>query len=134
MRPAQDQSNSEAKPQTGTNAREQTNTNVKGRAHVNEHQTNQPGARSSTSETNANTNHTTTVNKEEFKTRHSEVFSLVRHPIEVFIQRYGAYHLRLIVNSYFVFIDRCWVAVDVDGFTYTQRVICAGDPDFVVVE
>src|SRR5262250_1772824 len=99
MRPAQDQSNSEAKPQTGTNAREQTNTN-----------------------------HTTTVNKEEFRTRHSEVFSLGRHPKEFFVQRYGANHFRLIGNSYFVFLDGCWVAVDVDGFTYTQRVICQGDP------
>jgi len=131
MRPAQDQSNPEAKPQTGTNVREQTNTNVKGRAHVNEHQ---PGARSNTSQTNVNTNQTTTVNKEEFRTRHSEVFSLGRHPKEFFVQRYGATHFRMIGNSYFVFVDGCWVAVDVDGFTYTQRVICQGDPEFVVVE
>lgn len=134
MRPAQDQSNSKAKPETGTNAREQTNTTVKGRAHVNEHQTNQPGSRSTTSQTNMNTNHNTTVNKEEFRTRHSEVFSLGRHPKEFFVQRYGANHFRLIGNSYFVFLDGCWVAVDVDGFTYTQRVICAGDPDFVEVQ
>src|SRR5262249_35346709 len=131
MRPAQDQSSSEAKPQTGANVREQTNTSVKGRAHVNEHQ---PGARSSTSETNVNTNHTTTINKEEFKTRHADVFRLGRHPKEFFVQRYGASHFRLIGNSYFVFLDGCWVAVDVDGFTYTQRMICPGDPDFVVVE
>ena len=129
MRPAQDQSNPEAKPQTGANVREQTN--VKGRAHVNEHQ---PGVRSNTSQTNVNTNQTTTVNKEEFRTRHSEVFSLGRHPKEFFVQRYGASHFRLIGNSYFVFVDGCWVAVDVDGFTYTQRVICQGDPDFVVIE
>ena len=131
MRPAQDQSNPEAKPQTGTKVREQTNTNVKGRAHVNEQQ---PGARSNTSQTNVNTNQTTTVNKEEFRTRHSEVFSLGRHPKEFFVQRYGATHFRMIGNSYFVFVDGCWVAVDVDGFTYTQRVICQGDPEFVVVE
>jgi len=131
MRPAQDQSSSEAKPQTGANVREQTNTSVKGRAHVNEHQ---PGARSSTNETNVNTNHTTTINKEEFKTRHADVFRLGRHPKEFFVQRYGASHFRLIGNSYFVFLDGCWVAVDVDGFTYTQHMICPGDPDFVVVE
>src|SRR5262249_43640967 len=133
MRPAQDQSNPEARPQTGTNVRGQTNTSVKGRAHVNE---TQPGARSSTSQTNVNTNtnQTTTINKEEFRTRHSEVFSLGRHPKEFFVQRYGANHFRLIGNSYFVFLDGCWVAVDVDGFTYTQRMICPGDPDFVVVE
>jgi len=133
MRPAQDQSNPEAKPQTGTNVRGQTNTSVKGRAHVNE---TQPGARSSTNQTNVNTNtnQTTTINKEEFRTRHSEVFSLGRHPKEFFVQRYGANHFRLIGNSYFVFLDGCWVAVDVDGFTYTQRMICPGDPDFVVVE
>ena len=134
MRPAQEQSNQEqtkpqAKPETGTNVRGQTN--VKGRAHVNE---TQPGSRSSTSQTNVNTNQTTTVNKEEFKTRHSEVFSLGRHPKEFFVQRYGASHFRLIGNSYFVFVDGCWVAVDVDGFTYTQRVICAGEPDFVVID
>jgi hypothetical protein len=23
---------------------------------------------------------------------------------------------------------------DVDGFTYSERVICAGDPDFIAVE
>jgi hypothetical protein len=136
MRPAQaaqgqDQSNPQAKPETGTNVRGQTN--VKGRAHVNETQT-QPGSRSSTSQTNVNTNQTTTINKEEFRTRHSEVFSLGRHPKEFFVQRYGASHFRLIGNSYFVFVDGCWVAVDVDGFTYTQRIICQGDPDFVVVD
>jgi hypothetical protein len=130
MRPAQEQSKPQAKPETGTNVRGQTN--VKGRApNVNG---NQPGERSSTSQTNVNTNQTTTVNKEEFRTRHSEVFSLGRHPKEFFVQRYGANHFRLIGNTYFVFLDGCWVAVDVDGFTYTQRVICAGEPDFVVVD
>jgi hypothetical protein len=130
MRPAQEQSNPQAKPETGTNVRGQTN--VKGHAHdVNR---NQSGARSSTSETNVNTNQTTTVNKEEFRTRHTEVFSLGRHPKEFFVQRYGANHFRMIGNTYFVFVDGCWVAVDVDGFTYTERVICAGEPDFVVID
>jgi hypothetical protein len=129
MHSAQDQSTS--KPEAGTNTREQTNTTVKGRAHVNEHQA---GTRATTSETNVNTNHTTTINKDEFRTRHSEVFSLGRHPKEFFVQRYGANHFRMIGNSYFVFLDGCWVAVDVDGFTYTQRMICPGDPDFVEVE
>jgi hypothetical protein len=125
MRPAQEQSKPQVKPETGTDVRGQTN--VKGRApNIN---SNQPGARSSTSQTNVNT----TVNKEEFMTRHTEVFSLGRHPKEFFIQRYGANHFRLIGNSYFVFVDGCWVAVDVDGFTYTQRVICPGEPDFVEV-
>jgi cytoskeletal protein RodZ len=135
MRPGQDQTNPQ-KAEVGTNVRGQTNTNVKGRAHVNETQVAQPGSRSSTSQTNVNTstNRTTTVNKEEFRTRHSEVFSLGRHPKEFFVQRYGANHFRLIGNTYFVFLDGCWVAVDVDGFTYTQRVICPGDPEFVVVE
>ena len=121
MRPAQNPSNPQAKPETGTNVRGQTN--VKGGAHVNG---TQPGARSST-------NQTTTVNKDEFRTRHSEVFSLGRHPKEFYIQRYGAGHFRLFGNSYFVFLDGCWVAVDVDGFTYTQRIICPGDPEFVEV-
>jgi hypothetical protein len=128
MRPGQEQTQPQTKPETGTNVRGQSN--VKGRAQ----EINKNATRSSTSETNVNTNQTTTVNKEEFRTRHSEMFSLGRHPKEFFIQRYGANHFRLIGNSYFVFVDGCWVAVDVDGFTYTERVICAGDPDFVVVE
>jgi cytoskeletal protein RodZ len=134
MRPTQEQeaTKPQAKPETGTDVRGQTS--VKGRAQ--EINRNQPGTRSSTatSETNVNTNQTTTVNKEEFRTRHSEVFSLGRHPKEFFVQRYGANHFRLIGNTYFVFVDNCWVAVDVDGFTYTERVICAGDPGYVVVE
>ena len=79
------------------------------------------------------TNQTTTVNKDEFSSRHTEVFSLGRHPKEFFVQRYGASHFRLFGNSYFVFLDGCWVAVDVDGFTYTQRVICPGEVDSVEV-
>ena len=140
MRPAQEQESTQpqAKPETGTNVRGQTN--VQGRTRdVNKNQPgvnrNEPGARSSTSQTNVRgTNQTTTtVNKDEFMTRHSEVFSLGRHPKEFFVQRYGASHFRLIGNSYFVFVDGCWVAVDVDGFTYTQRVICPGETDFVEV-
>ena len=131
MRPAQEQSKPEAKPETGTNVRGQTK--IKGQApDVNK---NEPGARSSTSETNMKgMNQTTTVNKEEFMSRHSEVFSLGRHPKEFFVQRYGAKHVRLIGNTYFVFLDGCWVSVDVDGFVYSQRVICSGDPEFIVVD
>ena len=142
MKPAQEQeaTKPQVKPETGTNVRGQTN--VKGRApEVNK---NQSGMRSSTgtSQTNVNTgqtnvgstSQTTTVNKQEFRTRHTEVFSLGRHPKEFFVQRYGASHFRLIGNTYFVFVDGCWVAVDVDGFVYSERLICAGDPDFVVVD
>lgn len=130
MRPAQEQSNPEAKPEPGTDVR--GHAKIKGRApDVN---MNEPGTRSSTSQTNVNTNQTTTVNKEEFRSRHSQVFSLGRHPKEFFVQRYGTNHFRLIGNTYFVFVDGCWVAVDVDGFTYTERVICAGEPEFVEVE
>jgi hypothetical protein len=78
-------------------------------------------------------NQTTTVNKQEFRSRHSEVFSLGRHPKEFFVQRFGDRHFRLIGNSYFAFVDGCWVAVDVDGFVYTERVICPGEPDFIEV-
>ena len=138
--PEQEANKPQAKPETGTNVRGQTK--IKGQApDVNK---NESGARSSTSQSNVNqstsetnmrgTSQTTTVNKEEFRTRHSEVFSLGRHPKEFFVQRYGASHFRLIGNTYFVFVDGCWVAVDVDGFVYTERVICAGDPDFVVVD
>jgi hypothetical protein len=123
MRPAQESTQSQAKPEIGTNVRGQTN--VQGRTQ--EINRNQAGTRSSTSQT------TTTVNKDEFRSRHSDVFSLGRHPKEFFVQRYGANHFRLIGNSYFVLVDGCWVAVDVDGFTYTQRVICPGETDFVEV-
>src|SRR5882757_5938283 len=131
MRPAQESTQSQAKPEMGTNVRGQTN--VQGRTRdVNKTGT---GMRSSTSQTNvrATNQTTTTVNKDEFMTRYTEVFSLGRHPKEFFVQRYGATHFRLIGNSYFVFVDGCWVAVDVDGFTYTQRVICPGETDFVEV-
>ena len=131
MRPAQEQSKPEAKPETGTDVRGQTK--IKGHApDVNKTET---GARSSTSQTNVNsTNQTTKVNVQEFKSRHSEMFSLGRHPKEFFVQRFGTNHVRLIGNSYFAFVDGCWVAVDVDGFVYTERVICAGDPEFIEVE
>ena len=140
MRPAEEQTNPQTKPETGTNVRGQTN--VKG--HAPDVNRNQPGMRSSTStsQTNAttgqktvgSTSQTTTVNKQEFRSRHTEVFSLGRHPKEFFVQRYGERHFRLIGNSYFVFVDGCWVAVDVDGFVYTERVICAGDPEFIEVD
>jgi len=127
MRPTQEQSKPQAKPETSTDVRGQTD--VKGSAQdVNR---NEPGARSSTSQTNVN--QSTKVNVQEFKSRHSEVFSLGRHPKEFFVQRFGANHFRLIGSTYFVFVDNCWVAVDVDGFVYTERVICVGDPDFVEV-
>ena len=138
----------DAKSEKSSDVRGQTN--VKGRPQ--EIKKNAPAERSTTSETNVrgtnetnvkgtndtnvrNTNQTTTtVNKQEFRSRHSEVFSLGRHPKDFFVQRFGASHVRLIGNSYFVFVDNCWVAVDVDGFVYTERVICQGDPDYVVVE
>ena len=133
MRPAQEQevTKPQAKPETSTDVRGQTR--IKGRApEVNKTET---GTRSSTSQTNVTgTNQTTTVNKEEFRSRHSDVFSLGRHPKEFFVQRYGATHFRLIGNTYFVFVDGCWVSVDVDGFVYSQRVICAGDPEFIEIE
>ena len=114
MRPAQEKSELQAKPETGST---------------------QTGARSSTSQTNVSgTSTTTTVNKQEFRSRHSEVFSLGRHPKDFFVQRFGATHFRLIGNTYFVFVDGCWVAVDVDGFTYAERVICQGEPEFIAVE
>lgn len=77
---------------------------------------------------------TKVVNKTEFKSTHSEVFTLGQHDKEFFVQRFGASHFRLIGNTYFVFVDGCWVAVDVVGFTFVERVICEGDPDFIVVD
>jgi hypothetical protein len=127
MRPEQEQNKPQAKPETekpgtGTNVRGQTNVE----ARTPEIKKNEPGARSSTSQTK--------VNVQEFKARHSEVFNLGRHPKEFFVEQFGANHVRLISNTYFVFVDNCWVAVDVDGFVYTERVICPGDPDFIEVD
>ena len=119
MRPAQESNKPQTKSETDTNVRGQTNTQDVNRGET--------GARSSTSQK-------TTVNKQEFRSRHGEVFNLGRHPKEFFIQRFGADHFRLIGSTYFVFVDTCWVAVDVDGFVYTERMICPGDPDFVVVD
>ena len=122
MRPAQEPNKPETKSEKDTNVRGQTD--VQGQAKdVNKSET---GARSSTSQK-------TTVNKQEFRSRHSEVFSLGRHPKEFFVQRFGANHFRLIGNTYFIFVDSCWVAVDVDGFVYAERVICPGDPGFIEI-
>jgi hypothetical protein len=139
MRPEQAEPNKpQAKPETGKNAPGKPQTNVKGRPQ--EIKKNAPETRSSTStnETNVrgqtNVNQSTKVNVQEFKSRHSEVFSLGRHPKEFFVQRFGANHVRLIGNAYFVFVDGCWVCVDVDGYIFSERVICAGDPEFIEVE
>jgi hypothetical protein len=131
MRPAQGATKPQAKPETGTDVRGQTD--VQGRTQ--ETQRTESGARSSTSQTDVRgTSQTTTVNKQEFKSRHTEVFNLGRHPKEFFVQRFGASHFRLIGSTYFVFVDNCWVAVDVEGFVYTERIICPGDPDYIVIE
>jgi len=136
MKAPEEPSKPQTKSGTGTNARGQTD--VKDRPQ--EIKKNAPGTRSSTNETNVrstnqtNVNQSTKVNVQEFKSRHSEVFSLGRHPQEFFLQRFGANHFRQIGNTYFVFVDNCWVAVDVDGFVYTERVICSGDPEFIEVE
>jgi hypothetical protein len=128
--PAQSNETQTTEPAKGkqkAQATSQTDTNVRGQTNVQDVNKGQTGARSSTSQK-------TTVNKQEFRSSHKEVFSLGRHPKEFFVQRFGANHFRLIGNTYFVFVDTCWVAVDVDGFVYTERVICPGDPDFVVVD
>ena len=143
VKPADQESGKpQAKPETGTNVRGQPQTNVKGRTqeptknepgiNKNEPGKAESGMRSGTSRTNVN--QSTRVNVQEFKSRHSEVFSLGRHPKEFFVQRFGENHFRLIGNTYFAFVDGCWVAVDVDGFVYSERVICAGDPEFIEVE
>jgi hypothetical protein len=145
MKPAEQEAGKpQAKPEAGTNVRGQPQTNVKGRAQEptkNEPGKAESGMRSGTSRTNVNqstsqtnVNQSTRVNVQEFKSRHSEVFNLGRHPKEFFVQRFGANHFRLIGNTYFAFVDGCWVAVDVDGYVYSERVICAGDPEFIEVE
>jgi hypothetical protein len=126
---APESTKTQAKPETATNVRGQTK--VRGRApDVNK---NEAGARSSKSQTKAKSTSQAKVDVQEFKSRHTEVFSLGRHPKDFFIQRFGANHFRLIGNTYFVFVDGCWVAVDVAGFVFVERVICEGDPDFIVV-
>ena len=119
-------------PEQATNPREKSEqgtevrgkTKVEGTQDVNRSE-HQHGMRSSTSKTK--------VNVQEFRASHREVFSLGRHPKEFFVQRYGSNNFHLFGNTYFVFVDSCWVAVDVDGFTYTERVICPGDPEFIEV-
>ena len=140
MRPAQEQTKSKAKPETATDVRGQT----KIRGHAPDVKKTETGAPSSTRETNVrgknqttsqtNVSQSTKVNVQEFKSRHSEVFRLGQHPKEFFVQRYGERHFRLIGNTYFVFVDGCWIAVDVDGFVYTERLICVGDPEFIEVD
>jgi hypothetical protein len=126
MRNGQESAKPQSKIQTGTES------NVKGRAQeINRNRAMHP----TTGQTNVQgTSQMTTVNKDEFRTRHSEMFSLGRHPKEFYVHRYGANHVRLIGNTYFAFVDGCWVSVDVDGFVYSQRVICPGDPDFIEVD
>jgi len=123
-RPEQEQTNPQVRPEKG-----QTTNGQGPNQDVNR---NKPGAHPETRERNVN--QSTTVNKEEFRSRHSEVFNLGRHPKEFFIQRFGATHVRLIGNAYFVFVDGCWVAVDVDGFTFSEQTICPGDPEFIQVD
>ena len=116
--PAPEQAKPKAKPETG---KAETGTDVRGKTDVNK------------TKAGTSTSQTTKVNKQEFKSRHSEVFSLGRHPKEFFIQRFGENHFRLIGQTYFVFVDGCWVAVDVEGFVFVERIICEGDPDFIAV-
>jgi hypothetical protein len=121
-RPAQEQPGKpQARPETGADMRGGTKAEggAKGVKQT------EAGTRSSKTQTK--------VNVQEFKSRHREVFTLGRHPKEFFIQRFGANHFRLIGNTYFAFVDGCWVAVDVAGFVFAERVICEGDPDFILV-
>ena len=126
---AQEAGKPQTKPETGTEMRGETK--VQGGAK--EGTKTETGTRSSKSQTKVKSTSQTKVNVQEFKSRHTEVFTLGRHPKEFFIQRFGANHFRLIGNTYFVFVDGCWVAVDVGGFVYAERVICRGDPEFIVV-
>jgi hypothetical protein len=128
QRAEQKPSKAQAKPEASAQEREKT------KAENRTQDVNKTESRSSAGQTNASGKTQTKVNVQEFKSRHSEVFSLGRHPKEFFVQRYGASHFRLIGNVYFIFVDGCWVSVDVEGFVYTERVICAGDPDFIVVD
>jgi hypothetical protein len=150
--PAQEPANPKAKPETNRDVRERTDVQRhEGRTEDTNRRETRKDARESTNvqrdenraedmnrhengEHSRQTNMNTHVNVQEFRSRHSEVFSLGRHPKEFFIQRYGERHFRLIGNTYFVFVDGCWVAVDVDGFVYAEHVICAGDPEFIAVD
>jgi hypothetical protein len=149
-RPPQQATKPETKqPEKATD--ERAKTDVKGGQDVNKSKAETHAESANDERVQKDVNHTRDVNKsetetrsnssasqtkvtvEQFRSRHSEMFNLGRHPKEFFIQKYGDKHFRLIGNTYFVFDDGCWVAVDVDGFTFTQRVICEGDPEFVEV-
>jgi hypothetical protein len=144
-RAAHEQGKPEARPATGANVRggtkaEGRSEGVKkteaGAAASESARPSKTGRSEGVKKTEAGTRSSKTqtkVNVQEFKSRHREVFTLGRHPKDFFVQRFGANHFRLIGNTYFVFVDGCWVAVDVAGFVFVERVICAGDPDFIVV-
>jgi hypothetical protein len=118
---AQEPGKAQATSETGADMRART----KAEGHAKGTKKTEAGARSSKTQTK--------VNVQEFKSQHREVFTLGRHPKDFFVQRFGANHFRLIGRTYFVFVDGCWVAVDVAGFVFVERVICEGDPDFIVV-
>ncbi len=122
-------------PKAATQEHSQT-TNVQA-DRTGDHKDAAAGASTETSQTHAKTESTTTsktkVTAQEFRTRHADVFSLGVHPKTFFLQKYGENHVRLISNMYFVYLDGCWVSVHVDGYGYSERVICAGDPDYVEV-
>ena len=148
-RPAQQATKPETKPEKATDERKQTD--VKGGQDVNRSPAETRAESANDERVRKDVNRTGDVNKsetetrsnssasrpkvsvDEFRSRHSEMFNLGQHPREFFIQKYGDNHFRLIGNTCFVFVDGCWVAVNVSGFTYTQRVICEGDPEFVEV-
>jgi hypothetical protein len=125
-RTAEEQTNPQTKTEVDTNVRGKTDVHGRGeRGERNEREGERDRSKA--------TQHTQ-VNRQEFKSRHREVFTLGRHPKEFFVQRFGENHFHLIGNTYFVFVDTCWVAVDVDGFTYAERIICPGDPEFIEVD
>ena len=133
--PAQEPANPKAKADTGKDVRGQTNPEkLSGQTAQRNEGGTEDMHRHETGERSSQKNMKEHVDVKEFRSRHSEVFSLGRHPKEFFVQRYGERHFRLIGRTYFVFVDGCWVAVDVDGFVYAEQVICAGDPEFIIVD
>jgi hypothetical protein len=56
------------------------------------------------------------------------------HNREFFIERFGVnrVHFFNTFGFFFVFVDHCWVSVEVVGFPFSDEIICANDAAFFV--
>lgn len=75
----------------------------------------------------------TTVTESKLAAPLDDLSHIGRQPREFFVERYGENHFRIVDNIGFVYSNGRWVAVDVDGFNFTEREIGPCDPEFVAV-